>query len=196
MEKLYRSAILHEVAHIHIPSHLIERASAPNGGEKKFVDDHFRKGVELLAGVPDLAEIAETVRFQHEHFDGFQSPNGMAGDQIPLHARIIAIANAYDEMRFPNNYGKGFEHADALGVLQAAGGRKYDPTLVSLFCSIKFDETQVTESNQPTTFRDNVSAITKAPISPRDRSFALPFVPKLGEPNLSVLAMPLHNTHV
>lgn len=140
MEQLYFAALLHEVAHVRIPSHLLSRTTPLRDGELRLMQDNFRRGVKLLADVPDLDEIAATVSFQHDHFDGNDSPNRLAGDQIPLHSRIIAIVDAYDEMREPSTMLPGFSHSDALSILQAAAGRKYDPLLVSLFCGLRFDE--------------------------------------------------------
>jgi adenylate cyclase len=151
IKKLYLAALLHEIAHIRIPGHFIARRTPPGEGEMTFIDDRFEKGIELLASVPDLVEIAESVRYQHEHFDGFESPNRMAGDQIPLHSQIIAIANAYDEMRLPNMPASGLTHDAALLALQADSGRKYDPMLVSQFRAMKF-----WNDPEPTSAEDSV----------------------------------------
>ena len=147
LEQLYYAALLHEVAHVRIPAHLISRTTPLRDGELRLMQDNFRRGVKLIADVPDLDEIGATISFMHDHFDGNGAPNRLSGDQIPLNARIIAVVDAYDDMREPTSMLHGFTHADALLVLQAAAGRKYDPLLVSLFCGLKLDESA--ELNAP-----------------------------------------------
>lgn len=145
LEQLFLAAILHEVAHVKMPAHLMSRMTTLRDGEMRLMQDYFRQGVKLLADVPALDEIAATISFQHDHFDGNGYSNRLSGEQIPLHARILAIIDAYDEMREPTGPLPGFTHEDAVLVLHAAAGRKYDPVLVSIFCSINFeDETPIT----------------------------------------------------
>ena len=139
IEQLFLAAMLHEVAHIRIPGHLLSRTTPLRDGEARLMQDHFKRGVKLLADVPDLEEISATINFQHDHYDGYGSPNRIAGDQIPLHSRIIAIVDAYDEMREPNTMTNGFSHDEALRVLNAAAGRKYDPALVEVFQGLQID---------------------------------------------------------
>jgi adenylate cyclase len=153
LEHLHLAATLHEVAHIKMPQHLLSRTTLLREGEMRMMQEAFREGVKMIAEVPELEEIAATINFQHDHFDGFGSLNRMSGDQIPLHSRIIAIADAYDEMRDPTSLNKGSGHNDALLVLQAAAGRKFDPTLVTIFCGLAFEE----EAMQPS-LRELVAA--------------------------------------
>ncbi len=104
------------------------------------IQDNLKRGVKLLTEVPGLQDIAEAINFQHENYDGNGYPDRLAGGQIPLHSRIIAIANAYDEMREPTTSLPCFGHSEALLILNAAAGRKYDPHLVSIFCGMEFPD--------------------------------------------------------
>ncbi|HEV7700142.1 MAG TPA: HD domain-containing phosphohydrolase [Pyrinomonadaceae bacterium] len=140
LEQLSLAALLHEVAHIKMPAHLLSRTTMLREGEMRIMQDCFRQGVGLLSAVPELGEIAANINFQHDHFDGYGSSNRLSGDQIPVHSRIIAIADAYDEMRVPTMMTKGFTHEAALLVMQAAAGRKYDPALIAIFCGLKHDD--------------------------------------------------------
>jgi response regulator RpfG family c-di-GMP phosphodiesterase len=140
LEQLFMAAFLHEVAHIRIPGHLLSGAASLRGTELRLFLDYFNRGVKFLGDIPDFKEIAEVVSFQHEHFDGSGYPNNLTEDQIPLHSRIIAIADAYDEMREPRLPIEGFDHESALIILKSAAGRKYDPELISVFCNLEFKE--------------------------------------------------------
>ncbi len=148
VEQLFLAAMLHEVAHVRLPAHLLSRTTLLRDGEFKLMQENFREGVKLLAAVPDLEEIATVIDFHHDHWDGNGSINRLCGEQIPLHARIIAIADAYDEMREPNNSSRGLSHDAATAVLRSAAGRKFDPNLVAVFCGLAFDN-DVQTSTQP-----------------------------------------------
>jgi len=140
LEQLFLAGVLHEVAHIRFPAHLMSRTTLLRDGEFKLMQENFREGVKLLAEVPDLEEVATVIDFHHDHWDGNGSINRMCGEQIPLHARIVAIADSYDEMREPNNAKKGLSHDAATAVLRSAAGRKFDPNLVAVFCGLKLED--------------------------------------------------------
>jgi len=146
LERLFLAAYLHEVAHFRLPSHLVSQTTTLQEGEMLLIQDNLKRGVKLLTEVPDLEDIAEVINFQHENYDGNGYPDRLSGDQIPLHSRIIGIANAYDEMREPTTSLPGFGHAEALLILNAAAGRRYDPHLVSLFSGMEFQDQMETRS--------------------------------------------------
>lgn len=147
VEQLTLAAMLHEVAHVRMPGHLLARTTPLRSSEMLLMQDYFKCGVKLLADIPDLDEVAAAIDFQHDHFDGHASPHRLSGEQIPLFSRIIAIVDSYDEMREPSAFTNGFSHDDALLVLQAAAGRKYDPALVATFASLELP-TAVTERRE------------------------------------------------
>jgi adenylate cyclase len=141
LKQLSLAATLHEVAHVHLPAHLMSRTTMLRDGEFKILQESFRQGVRLLTCVPDLEEVAAIIEFQHDHYDGNGSINRILGEQIPLHARIIAIVDAYDEMLEPSSRSKRLTPDSALGILKSAAGRKFDPALVAVFCRIQAEET-------------------------------------------------------
>lgn len=140
LDQLFLAAFLHEMAHFRIPNHLVSRTAAPRDDEMLLVQDSLRRGIKLLTEVPELEDIAEAINYQHETYDGNGYPNQLTGDQIPLHSRIIAIVNAYDEMREPTTPTPSFGHSEALQILKAAAGRKFDPYLVSIFAGMAFPD--------------------------------------------------------
>ena len=142
LEQLSLAAMLHEVAHIRLPAGMRAPNTILRGEELESMHNYVGEGVKLIADVPALDEVAAIVNFQHEQYDGTGYPNRLVGDDIPLHARILAIADAYDEMREPPTDAPAFGHEDALLVLQSGGGTQYDPLLVSIFCDLDF-------SNEP-----------------------------------------------
>ena len=118
----------------------MSRTTLLRDGEFKLMQANFREGVKLIAAVPDLEEVAAVIDFHHDHWDGNGSINRLCGEQIPLHARIVAIADSFDEMREPNNSNKGLSQDAAVAVLRSAAGRKFDPSLVAVFCGLKLND--------------------------------------------------------
>jgi response regulator RpfG family c-di-GMP phosphodiesterase len=159
LEQLFLAAFLHEIAHIRIPGHLLSGVASLRGSELRLFLDYFNRGVKFLSDLPDFKEIAEVIGFQHEQFDGKGYPSNLAGDQIPLHSRIIAIADAYDEMREPRLPIAGFDHENALVILRSAAGRKYDPALISIFSDLKFKEIGINLASEPVVAYEMVSHV-------------------------------------
>jgi len=139
LEQLYLAAFLHEIAHLRIPEHLSAGAASLRGSELRLFLEYYQRGVTFLSDVPDFNEAATAVNFQHERFDGGGYPNNLAGDRIPLYSRIIAIADAYDEMREPSRPVAAFDHDSAVANLRSDAGDRFDPELVSVFCDLNFD---------------------------------------------------------
>ena len=145
VEQLMLAAFLHEAALFRIPNEILLKDSPLTVEEQHIVKKNFEPGLEILERVPDLAEIASVLRFHYEHFDGTGQPGGFSGEQIPLHARIIAVADAYDAMTAPRLIKPGVSHQDAIMSLKSAAGTKFDPSVVAVFCALK-TVTNVVES--------------------------------------------------
>ena len=141
LEQLMLAAFLHEAALFRIPNEILLKDPPLTPEEIQIVKDNFEPGLEMIARVPDLVEIASVLRYHYEHFDGSGQPDGFAGEQIPLHARIIAIANAYDAMTCPRVISPGLSHEDAVASLKSSAGKAFDPSLVSVFCGLAHADT-------------------------------------------------------
>ena len=137
LEQLSLAAFLHEAANINIPNNILYKPTALTLEERRIVEHNFERGLKLLAGVPDLEEVASVIRYYHEQWDGNGYPKGLAGEQIPLHARIIAVADAYDEMTTRHPLKPNWTHHEAIERLQAAAGKKFDPEVVRVFCQLQ-----------------------------------------------------------
>ena len=137
VEQLMLAAFLHEAALFRIPNEILLKDAPLTLEEQNIVNQNFEPGLEILERVPDLAEIASVLRFHYEHFDGTGQPGGFSGEQIPLHARILAVADAYDAMTAPRMMKSGLSHSDAIMALKLAAGTKFDPSVVAVFCALK-----------------------------------------------------------
>jgi response regulator RpfG family c-di-GMP phosphodiesterase/HD-like signal output (HDOD) protein len=137
LEQLSLAAFLHDIGRIGIPDHILLKNTALTDEERRIVELHSERGARMLAGVPEMGEIASAVRHHHEHYDGNGYPEGIQGEQIPLHARIIFVADAYDAMTNPRPFRKAWTHDEAIEQLQAEAGRRFDPEVVAAFCELE-----------------------------------------------------------
>jgi len=137
VEQLMLAAFLHEAALFRIPNEILLKDGPLTIEEQHIVNQNFEPGLEILERVPDLSEIASVLRFHYEHFDGTGQPGGFSGEQIPLHARILAVTDAYDAMTAPRMMKSGLSHSDAIMALKSAAGTKFDPSVVAVFCALK-----------------------------------------------------------
>ena len=95
---------------------------------------HPELGIEILRHVIDLANCLPAILHHHEHHDGSGYPSGLEGSSIPLEARILAIADAYDAITSPRPYHERFSPPQALNELKRCAGTQFDPKLVDVFC--------------------------------------------------------------
>lgn len=136
LEQLSLAAFLHEAAQIGVPDNILRKGSDLTHDEAQILAESSRRGMDLIAGVPDFEPIADVIRSLDEYYDGTGLPLGLGGDQIPMHSRIIAVANAYDEMLSPRPGSHAYDHAEALVKLRASSGIKFDPEVVRTFCEL------------------------------------------------------------
>jgi len=128
-----RAAELHDLGKVAIPSAILTKRGPLSDDEWEFMRDHSVIGERILAGVPALAEVAQMVRSSHERWDGRGYPDGLAGAEIPIGARIIAAADAYCAMTEARPYADARSPASARNELQACSGAQFDPAVITAF---------------------------------------------------------------
>lgn len=127
------AAYLHDVGKIGIEEHILTKPQDLTEQEYRIVRDHPNISARILAGVSFLKETVPMVRHHHEHFDGHGYPDGLVGEDIPLGARVISVADAFDAMASDRPYRKGLDHKEALAELQRQAGAQFDPRIVEIF---------------------------------------------------------------
>lgn len=130
---LGQAAMLRDVGKIGLPDTLLQKRGALDDQEQKRMQRHTVMGEQIMAPLRSTAALLPIIRHHHERVDGRGYPDGLAGDQIPLGARIVAIADAYNAMLSPRPYRPAFSPEKALQTLQAGAGRQWDAPLVALF---------------------------------------------------------------
>jgi two-component system cell cycle response regulator len=127
------AAELHDVGKVAIPDDILEKPSALDEDEWKFMRRHTLIGARIVAAAPALDRVAPLVRSSHERWDGGGYPDGLAGEQIPLGARIVAVCDAFDAMTSTRPYSPGMSAAAALAELRRCAGTQFDPFVVEAF---------------------------------------------------------------
>jgi len=135
---LRTAALLHDIGKIGISDELLHKAKFVNEEDWEPVHAHPTLAVSILTHIEGLAPCIPGIQYHHERYDGRGYPSGLAGDNIPLDARIIAIADAYEAMTSPRPYReKTLTHEEALEELEDNAGTQFDPELVKVFCNLK-----------------------------------------------------------
>lgn len=134
LRELELSAIFHDIGKIGTPDAILNKASRLTEDEFKVMKEHPEKSYEILREYPGFEKIALNARFHHERFDGKGYPLGLKGEDIPLLARIILIADTFDAMTSTRPYRKGLSYEVAFDELHQFSGTQFDPGLVKAFC--------------------------------------------------------------
>ena len=125
------AALLHDVGKVRIPNSIINKPGPLSDEERAVMERHTVEGERLLLRVGGLlGEIGRVVRSCHERWDGGGYPDGLAGEQIPLLARIVSCCDAYNAMTSDRSYRKALPQAVAVGELRSGSGSQFDPQVV------------------------------------------------------------------
>jgi diguanylate cyclase (GGDEF)-like protein/putative nucleotidyltransferase with HDIG domain len=133
LENLRMAAMLHDIGKVPVPDRILQKPGPLNADEYEQVKKHPEIGAEMVTRVDGLILIAPWVRHSHENFDGSGYPDGLAGEAIPLAARMLLVADAYDAMTSRRPYRDPLTHDEALAELRRHAGRQFDPRCVDAF---------------------------------------------------------------
>jgi putative two-component system response regulator len=135
-EHVRLAGFLHDVGKVGVPSELLARAGALDPQERRAVERHTVIGVGLVDPLGLPSEVSMAIRHHHEWWDGRGYPDGIYGNQIPIAARIVSVADAYDAMTSDRPYRKSLSQEVALDELRRFSGVQFDPVLVKEFLCI------------------------------------------------------------
>jgi HD-GYP domain-containing protein (c-di-GMP phosphodiesterase class II) len=136
MTTLLQGAALHDIGKAAIPDAILNKPGPLTEDEWTFMRRHPVIGERILSVAPALSGAAKLVRWSHERFDGQGYPDGLAGEQIPLPARIIAVCDAYDAMTSERPYRLAMSAEVALAELRRCAGTQFDPAVVAALCHV------------------------------------------------------------
>jgi HD-GYP domain-containing protein (c-di-GMP phosphodiesterase class II) len=135
LDDVRRAAELHDVGKSAVPDAILAKPGPLDEREWEFVRQHTLVGERILRAAPALHTVAKLVRSSHERFDGTGYPDRLAGEAIPLGARIVSACDAWDAMITTRPYRKAMNTTDALAELQRCAGTQFDPDVVEALCA-------------------------------------------------------------
>lgn len=131
--RLRYAGLLHDVGKIYIPEHILKKPSKLVSDEFQYVRKHPQIGADIVAKIPSLANTIPVILHHHERFDGRGYPAGLKGAEIPLEARIAAVADTFDAMTSMRAYRGALTLDNALQEIISNSGSQFDPEVVSQF---------------------------------------------------------------
>jgi two-component system cell cycle response regulator len=139
LDVVVRAAELHDIGKVAIPDAILNKPSAPDEEEWAFIRQHTIIGERIVSAAEALRPVGRVVRSSHERWDGAGYPDGLAGEQIPLGARIVLACDAWDAMTSDRTYRKALSHEVAADELRAHSGTQFDPRVVAALLTVVFD---------------------------------------------------------
>lgn len=133
IKELELAGLMHDIGKITIPDNILGKPGSLNAKEWNTMQKHTINGYQILRSADKYSRLAEYALSHHERVDGNGYPNGLKGEEIPLFARIISIADAYEVMTSDRPYRKAMDKEKAMSILQENAGTQFDEYLVSVF---------------------------------------------------------------
>lgn len=139
LDEIYAAALLHDIGKIAIPESLLNKPGALSEEEYGAIQTHPQRGFNLLLKSSQFEGILDGVLYHHERLDGSGYPCGLKGDEIPIEARVIAVADVYDALTSDRSYRTALTIREAVIIIRAGRGTKFDPHVVD--CLLRYVET-------------------------------------------------------
>ncbi|HOA98245.1 MAG TPA: HD domain-containing phosphohydrolase, partial [Acetivibrio saccincola] len=134
------AALLHDIGKVEVPEEILNKSEPLTGSERSLLRQHPNYSINILEPLADKKSLIDTIKYHHERYDGKGYPHGIKGDEIPLEARILCVADAYDAMLSNRPYRKGMKKEEAIEELLAKSGTQFDPLIVDTFINILLNE--------------------------------------------------------
>ncbi|HEY9232058.1 MAG TPA: diguanylate cyclase, partial [Blastocatellia bacterium] len=146
IEALKAGALLHDIGKLAVPDYILNKPSKLTPAEFEKMKVHTTVGAEILERVGFPYPVVPVVRHHHERWDGHGYPDGLRGDEIPITARILTIADSFDSMREDRQYRQAMTRDEALATLKEGAGSVFDPQIVRTFLDhLEEFETEIRE---------------------------------------------------
>jgi len=136
LENLHIAALLHDIGKIGIPEAILNKNGPLDDDEKKKMQEHPLVGVTILQPIKELGETISGVKYHHERYDGLGYPEGLKGNQIPLLASIISLADAFDAMTTDRPYRRALSKEEAKVEIERQSGKQFNPEMADVFIEL------------------------------------------------------------
>ena len=148
---LRRGALLHDIGKIGVPDNVLRKPAALSEAEWVVMKRHPEHGARIISQIPFLEDVSRIVRHHHERWDGKGYPEGIAGEAIPLGARIFAVADSFDAMTSDRPYRRAMSVKDARVEVARCRGTQFDPAIVDAFVSVPVEHLDSIADDAPHT---------------------------------------------
>jgi len=136
IEELKLGGSLHDVGKMSVAEHILRKPGPLTDAEATALRRHPAEGVRLIAGIERFRPALPYVLFHHERWDGAGYPTGRRGREIPVEARILAVADAFDAMTSDRPYRPALSHDEALAEVERCAGTQFDPQIARIFLEL------------------------------------------------------------
>jgi HD-GYP domain-containing protein (c-di-GMP phosphodiesterase class II) len=133
LSHLERAAMLHDMTKLELPKAILDKAGPLTDDEWQKIQRHPELGYEMVRDAPFLREAGQIILSHHERYDGGGYPHGLTGEEIPLTARVFAVADTYDAITSDRPYRKAAPHATAVREIEKSAGTQFDAKVVEAF---------------------------------------------------------------
>lgn len=140
-DDIYMMGLLHDVGKIGVPDAIINKPAHLTESEFTIIKNHPVMGARILKNIKDFPKLITGARWHHERYDGKGYPDGIAGEEIPLEARIIAVADAYDAMTSRRSYHDVLPHDVVRSEIEKGKGTQFDPVMTEIALSMMDEDT-------------------------------------------------------
>ncbi len=142
VEDLYYTALLHDIGKIGVPDSILKKPSHLNDEEYKIIQSHVEIGGSILQSIEIIENVAIGAKYHHERYDGKGYTQGLSGENIPLFARIICVADTYDAMSSDRPYRKALGKDHILNEIKNCSGTQFDPKIAGIMVGILNEQEQ------------------------------------------------------
>ena len=136
IENLKHAAILHDLGKVGVPDDILHKNGKLTKEEYEIIKKHPQTGAEIIRPIHFLNKLIPIILYHHERFDGLGYSAGLKGKEIPLGARIVAIADVYQALVSDRSYRKAYDKKEALEIIREGSGTQFDPEIVNVFMQI------------------------------------------------------------
>jgi len=127
---------LHDIGKLAVSDEVLRKAGRLDDHELAQIREHPKTGARLILRIAALRDAIPYVLYHHERWDGAGYPSGKAGEEIPLEARVLAVADAFDAMTSDRPYRRALTHEEALAEVERCAGTQFDPQIASVFLEL------------------------------------------------------------
>lgn len=136
IENLHIASLLHDIGKIGVPESILNKEGPLDEAEKMRIQEHSILGTTILQPIKELGDAILGVKYHHERYDGLGYPEGLKGNQIPLIASIIAVADTFDAITTDRPYRRGLSKKEAIDQIQQASAKHFDPQVVDVLVQL------------------------------------------------------------